>query len=145
MYTLIVLHGNSLPHVLDGVFVYVCFSAANNNSNNNNSSNERHCVRAMDREMDAIAMPKESSLWKHRPRILIYVLYASSMCLTKMWMNSDKWASSLHWLSICLALATLCLCTKIHCTLCVHLMYIKHWNSTTKTKTNRHRLHGNKT
>lgn len=62
--------------------------------------------------MDAVAMPK-NSLWKHRPRILIYVLYVPC-CLTRCEWTLAIWASSLSHFVYTDAL----LCTIIHCTLC---------------------------
>lgn len=80
------------------------------------TSSQRACVCAwVDGWMDAAAMPK-NSLWKHRPRILICVLYGPR-CLTRCEWTLVKWASSL---SCCLFYVTVfvLLCTKIHCTLC---------------------------
>lgn len=49
----------------------------------------------LDREMDAAAIPK-NSLWKHRPRILIYVLYGSRCLIKCQWtLLLCEWASSL--------------------------------------------------
>lgn len=112
----------------------------------------------LDREMDAAAIPK-NSLWKHRPRILIYVLYGSRCLIKCQWtLLLCEWASSLAlfirlirsssggkfalYLTVCELCYVcdvwllFCLCTKIHCTLRryqkkhTHTLYIKHSSST---------------